>query len=570
MNGVIKYFYCIFVVFCSFKALAVEHVFQTGNSRTFYLSPASEIFEAVINTRGDIVTSRLVDTSFKKDRIVKILPYADEKMIIFAVVRADPTIGKIYLKESADARPKNIGADIVSNSSQGLQVRSMSIVGDKLYLLTNDGNLWEKDLTTSSSTKMITDNSLARFDQMFAVGKYLVLYDGVGDIFSANTDAFAVDNIGLKKIGDRWGKNAEFVALNDREFIVKSSIFKNLQIKKAEVIANPKTLSKLEQGLVLDNKRRLFYKNGLFIVDFQTALASPSRMKVLTYNVCWECMTNSKTGSAKRLGQQCTYKTVNNIANTQIDATICAENMAKAIDEFDDYYGGNEAGYDFIGLQEAADWEKLKDLSHSLSKMTAVEMRTSIQQFVSFYNQDKYDLEKEINGALVDERKNAGGKIEQHADRLFQILIFKQPVIFVNVHNGHGDAFSRMVVERKISAALKKVLTSDEIEAKKNHRVIIVGDFNDHKNYFWPDQFKYGLSYVPFRYADLLTPVFFLAEPQGTCCSTKIPFGAKNLRVSDFILDSEKIAPLSIVEVPRNYDYASPKSDHLPVIFFKP
>jgi len=99
-------------------------------------------------------------------------------------------------------------------------------------------------------------------------------------------------------------------------------------------------------------------------------------------------------------------------------------------------------------------------------------------------------------------------------------------------------------------------LTSKEISALQNYRIIAVGDFN---------QVALGqtnVSFTPFSFAGISTKIS-LTNPPKTCCDT---YGSKPWSGSingDFIFDS---AAPAMPEVPSNYDRNKLQSDHLPVV----
>ena len=273
-----------------------------------------------------------------------------------------------------------------------------------------------------------------------------------------------------------------------------------------------------------------------------------SAIKVLSYNVCWECMSHSSTGTAGLLGETCTWTTKNNVK-----ITICGNNIAKQIDNISHHYGA-DIPFDFVGLQEAKNWENLQQVSKALKNLKVVPYKV-----VSFYDGNKYNLQKTIN-------------TEFEPGRPIQILIFKEGIIFVNLHAPHLKKGSlRQYIEDKLSSALISKLTNTEIGALKNFRIIVVGDFNDHSSSLYNDNLN-GQYFVPFRKAHLLTPVFFSPDKKEeilSCCKTAIPYPKPPKFTSDYIFDSKPKSEFKSVrlKVPSNYDYDLPSSDHLPIIY---
>ena len=93
------------------------------------------------------------------------------------------------------------------------------------------------------------------------------------------------------------------------------------------------------------------------------------QMLVLSYNICWQCMTNTPKGSAPTLGAECAC-TGEDPDTNGCARTVCAEHMARLIEETPADYG--VANYDFVALQEASNWQALRGAAPStLGKMKA-------------------------------------------------------------------------------------------------------------------------------------------------------------------------------------------------------
>jgi endonuclease/exonuclease/phosphatase family metal-dependent hydrolase len=285
-------------------------------------------------------------------------------------------------------------------------------------------------------------------------------------------------------------------------------------------------------------------------LDQEIEASSNEGIKVLTYNICWECLSNSSSGTAGNLGKQCLWTKKNNVK-----VTTCAVNMANTIDETSAHYGGLQRPFDFVGLQEAKhSADALQRMSEALENLYVVDPNSGL---LSFYNGAKYTLRHKISSSFS-------------SGRPILILIFKEKFIFVNVHAPHIKSNNRQFFEEKLSEALQSRLGKDEIAALKDHRIIVVGDFNDHRNALTIDE-KAGKYFVPFRNAGLMTPVFLEnTDDLGACCSTRIPYEKnKRLLKGDYIFDSvsKKDSSKFYLKVPSNYDYTKPGSDHLPVIY---
>ncbi len=270
----------------------------------------------------------------------------------------------------------------------------------------------------------------------------------------------------------------------------------------------------------------------------KTNLSQTAPLLVLSNNVCFNAMThNDHTGGAAKLGEKCIWD-----PNNPSHITICAENIANMIDLLPELYGVE--GLDFVGLQEASKWEALqKAASKTLAKMSPIPTLQDKEYAVTFFDPSKYSIAHTWSDDL--------GR-----GRPFQITIFNEGIIFLNIHNGHGSKATFQYITERLSGKLLAKLSRSEIKAIANYRIIAVGDFN---------QVAIGqtnISFTPFKYAGISTEVR-LTNPPMTCCDTngKMPWsGSMN---GDFIFDSKSVAK---PEIPSNYNRNELQSDHLPVV----
>lgn len=266
----------------------------------------------------------------------------------------------------------------------------------------------------------------------------------------------------------------------------------------------------------------------------QNLSATPKNLLVLTYNICFECMTNNRSGSAGALGAKCTPIS----SNPRI--TLCAENIASLLEKTAVTQGGN---FDFVGFQEAARWPELRSLApNSLGRLTPLGFRRGQDDFVTFYDARKFTLRHRIDSGF------------RATSRPFQILVFDEGLIFVNAHNCQpaDGCQSKTFMEDALSTALISQLNAIEINSLRNFRIIVVGDFNDRGT-------PQLTSFVPFSGAGINTRVS-ISSPLQTCCSTTIPWQGRG--TGDYILDSN---PAVSIKIPTDYNPQLPQSDHLPV-----
>ena len=273
------------------------------------------------------------------------------------------------------------------------------------------------------------------------------------------------------------------------------------------------------------------------------------KMLVLSYNICWQCMTNTPKGSAPTLGAECTCTATHADANG-CARTICAEHMARLIEGTPADYG--VANYDFVALQEASNWQALEDAApNTLGKLKAqaYKVEGGPEWSVVFWDGARYALTHHFGG-------------DSGHGYAFQVLIFELArTVFVNVHNCHShQECSLSTLEEALSATLLDNLGPDELKALRGYRLIVAGDFNRAADLDPEGQ----MSIAPLGPAGIATRVA-LQSPPITCCSQATPW--KGRRSGDFIFDSRSVAS---PEIPRSYDVEVPRSDHLPVVALVP
>lgn len=261
-------------------------------------------------------------------------------------------------------------------------------------------------------------------------------------------------------------------------------------------------------------------------------------MLILSYNICWECMSHStKRGSARQLGALCTWD-----GPIEDSTTMCARNMAADIDTIPSLSGF--ANYDLVGLQESSHWRALQRAAQgSLAQLQPVSHKSKDEFIVSFYDSSRYSLSQHIPGEFAPGRP-------------FQISIFNEDLIFVNLHFDNGPS-DMALVEEALSTALQAAVP--ERAGLNDDRIIVCGDFN----------LAVADSLMPFKGAGINT-VCHLATPPITCCSNDVPWKAGTAgrkAPGDLIFDSRTVARPT---VPSTYDAKLPQSDHLPVVAILP
>ena len=315
---------------------------------------------------------------------------------------------------------------------------------------------------------------------------------------------------------------------------------------------------------------------------------------ILTWNICWGCMSSDKTSkndrTAKALAEYCFKK------KEETEKNVCLDNVSSVI---------NNKPYDIIALQETMHWKILYENLRIENKCyinLSIENKFKIGvNITTFYNNFKFELIKVFFGIINDDLGDV---------RPFQFILFKNRntsefFYFINLHNAHST--EKETVERKINlcklciipheenidiiipysieseSALQnnydqnlngKIITKyrDEtretevqITEKKIYPIIMAGDFNDHGKFnYW-----HGLEINS-------TVVSTGIKPPNTCCTPnsrtdKLRDETYNIddKLGDYILTSDDISVIknnSLVILEQYYNsYNFPTSDHLPV-----
>ena len=312
-------------------------------------------------------------------------------------------------------------------------------------------------------------------------------------------------------------------------------------------------------------------------------------INVLSWNVCFGCMYADKRSSFDKSSQP--LPSICEQLNIERGENVCLGNVSKFID--DSCIDGKS--YDFIGLQESANWMEIIRRSSELSKMAYVHNIIKIggkeSDHVSFYDKKKYRV-------LYVKYGNITGTYDI---RPYHIIFLKNNYndsnyIFINIHNAHNnnkeflqESLSREFYlgnnliglrEKNFSNLQNYPITiMPPCFFKENqYKVIFVGDFNDSgQKYFEglkpfnniPDEFCYLKSIV----VDIQKSV-----PPITCCVPS--YKHRELRngklrddfsFGDYILINSElkyIPGMDHVRIPLiNRDARIyPTSNHLPVV----
>uniref|UniRef100_A0A6C0CAT3 Endonuclease/exonuclease/phosphatase domain-containing protein n=1 Tax=viral metagenome TaxID=1070528 RepID=A0A6C0CAT3_9ZZZZ len=238
-------------------------------------------------------------------------------------------------------------------------------------------------------------------------------------------------------------------------------------------------------------------------------------MKVLTYNISWESMTGRRTDWP--------FCNNNNDPSNSRHYMHCVENIATMID--------NNGPYDFIGLQESANYKLLIKQSATLQTMKFKAHKSGPEDMVSFWDPIKHTLVDSVSGQF-------------QSGRPWSALFFEDNICFLNVHAGHYNFIDLTRHLLKVVMLLEKHVEKSK-KVKPDFRIIMAGDFNNIIN---KDYTRIVLSSKKFYLNPTRFTTFSRMSPRR-----KIHF--------DHIIDT-KATPTQIY-LPIT---AKLTSDHLPVI----
>ena len=253
------------------------------------------------------------------------------------------------------------------------------------------------------------------------------------------------------------------------------------------------------------------------------------KMKILSYNISWECMTNSSHGSAGSLGKLC------------VD-DLCLENVASYIN----YVNKRLNFLDIIALQEVANEKKLlsKIQSHERVYLTK-KSKSGAETMITCYNK-----KLKLLGSYCGSFKKG---------RPYQILEFSK-FFFVNLHYcNRGDNCD---LQKSLSYGFSK------LKSEKNKVVFVAGDFNFGRWIYQKNSFQINfdknyqnLEFQPFTQ---LSQKVYLKIPAKTCCSNSSKDGKKMSNIGDFVMTPNKNTK-NVVYYKNMIKGLS--SDHYPVLY---
>jgi hypothetical protein len=260
-------------------------------------------------------------------------------------------------------------------------------------------------------------------------------------------------------------------------------------------------------------------------------------MKIFSFNVSWECMTNSYKGSAANLGKICSQISNNNFQ--------CRDNLISYLRQVRNNY--NE--FDVLCFQEATNLEILK--SEFDSNYLFHQNQSGVEKMITIINLNIF----KVIDIIPSEFKSG----RPFCIFILESILSGESIILVNLHYcGSIKRDNCDNITLLLTQSLKQKYPQYDIDFS-NHRIIVVGDFNYHIHPKIISENNNILQFQPFINLNYL----YVYKPFNSCCYFH-DFNDKMKNVTDLIFDSKIINQITILQ-PKH-----PISDHLPIISILP
>ena len=324
-------------------------------------------------------------------------------------------------------------------------------------------------------------------------------------------------------------------------------------------------------------------------------------MRILSWNICWGCMSADNLSqydrSSQKLAMYCKHLKDTTASN------MCLSNISK-------FLMNSSSNYDIVALQEAKNWKQIYADVNTQCSYNYINyiIRNSMGQnveIVMFYNK-----------TMMKPKRIFCGDLGTADTRPYQLILFElstgQKIYIMNLHNGHNN--NKPTFERIIASNVFYYNIDDFISENDNYNieiitkdsdnesiyinnadktetikltedvtpeifpVIMAGDFNDHGTY---DYWKTGLEIK----GNLVKGATY--NPIRTCCSPisnsskisailrKEGVNPTDIYYGDYILVSSELKYNKLNAIPEHFIKEAididditpvfPTSDHLPV-----
>lgn len=334
-----------------------------------------------------------------------------------------------------------------------------------------------------------------------------------------------------------------------------------------------------------------------------------NKLNVITYNICWGCMTNDLNRchfdkTAAKIACTCA-----NLYESTNGRYSCARNNYRFFEETMKIYGD----LDIIALQEAHNWSNiynpLSQRQRNLGVINTVVYSNGLPiDIATFYNCDKIEP-KYIYVGDVD---NNGRPYHIILAKCLNTNSAKNGIIIINIHNSHHH--NKYDLEKILSDRIIRYLpfkcssnmnnyigigiddmvpidntvnTHDFINWDRYNKIIFAGDTNIHTNRY---KDLHNAGFTPFKYSGISSIKNIVVSsgmfdypqisPPRSCCVgyNKIRSNLnEDFASGDYILIGGKLhynsSPNSIIPanmfIPSTYVADAkwaPQSDHIPIM----
>lgn len=263
---------------------------------------------------------------------------------------------------------------------------------------------------------------------------------------------------------------------------------------------------------------------------------------VLTYNVCWGCMTGSKQDkSARELAERC--------GKSDVRPTPCLRQVAENIDAISSQ---TRSTLSFVGLQEATGWQELQRLSSCLGSLSVLVNKVNSEEIALFYDSSFFKIWTGVGDV---------------SGRPLQVAVFSKLNryhVIVHVHNNHRAKGTRDMIQSSLMEmpGLQENLQPIPADAL----LICLGDWNDPSGAI-PGFAPFLKCNIPLRHKT----VSYEDSLPKSCCSTRR--NPTHMHSSgDYVLSSASVRnEIPMVSIQDSSGLIRPyvvpdASDHLPVL----
>lgn len=341
-------------------------------------------------------------------------------------------------------------------------------------------------------------------------------------------------------------------------------------------------------------------------------IKQPGEINILTYNLCWGCMTANDKSKFDRTAEYLAVKCQHALLTSKQHqcATNIINNIALAFAK-----NTRSGKCDILAMQEATNWRLVYDglKAHKLSTRAGLAelgyihhlTRTetgALAELCTLYNRTRFQLKSVVIGDIGNGRP-------------FQIIrlwcrVLRQELIVINIHNSHHGSANIIQAALNNTSAQKLFTISPSNDpsngcldagiwepsttpsttdlvmlrhnmqtTKKSKLILFMGDTNDH------GRFKLWRGFIPFpmmqcagdkpNYLKVSTqsripPAKSCCAPVGNSANIRTGLQDQDFTYGDYILASDNLKFLVNNKIPTvgiNHDATYyPASDHLPVL----